>query len=797
MPAAPVLPKLVGQRVKRREDPRLIQGRGTYVDDVKIAGMQHIAFKRSDVAHGKIKKIDVSAAKAMEGVEAVFTGAEIAKFLAPMPIGTPFPSPDHRAVATDVVRFAGEPVAVVVASDRYVARDAADAIVVSYDALPAVVDPELAMTGKPTVIHDAFPNNLAVPLVPSGTGVTPDGKSVDDTAVDRAFAQAEVIIKQRMMNQRLVPNAMEPRGVVAHFEPGKGTMTIWSSTQNPHILRTMIAAMLSLGQDQVRAIAPEVGGGFGAKINIYAEEYVTAALSKQLGIPVKWIEDRSEAFVATTHGRDIIGYVELAAKRDGTVLGLKMRLIADIGAYNMLLTAAIPTLTMLMANATYDIPAIRTTLTEVFTNKTPTDAYRGAGRPEATYFVERAMDMLARELNMDPADVRRKNFIASNKFPFQTQMGAVYDSGDYAKALDAALLHSKWTDLKKERDAAKAQGRLVGLGLSMYVEVCGIGPSATLPTGGWEHAQVTVERDGRISATTGASPHGQGNETTFAQMLADQFGVPLEHVTILHGDTAVVKQGIGTFGSRSQAVGGAALHMAGAKAKSKMAKFAAALLEAHEDDLVFENGMISVKGAPARGKSFADVAGYAYIPVPLPEGLEPGVSEEAFFEPSNNTYPFGCHISMIEIDRETGEPTLLRLVAVDDAGHLINPLIVEGQIHGGLAQGIGQAMIEETVYNSDGQLVTGSFMDYALPRAIDFPRFELHSTVTPTPVNPLGAKGVGEAGTLGSTPSIVSAAVDALSEFGVKHIDMMLRPEKLWRIIHSGPRQTSGQGGQS
>jgi carbon-monoxide dehydrogenase large subunit len=563
-------------------------------------------------------------------------------------------------------------------------------------------------------------------------------------------------------------------------------MTIWSSTQNPHILRTMIAAMNGLGQDQVRAIAPEVGGGFGAKINIYAEEYVAAAISKKLGLPVKWIEDRSEAFVATIHGRDILCYLDLAAKRDGTVLGLKMRLIADIGAYNMLLTAAIPTLTMLMANATYNIPAIRTTLTEVFTNKTPTDAYRGAGRPEATYFVERAMDMLARELNMDPADVRRKNFIPKDKFPFQTQMGAVYDSGDYEKALDRALKNANWNELKKQRDAAKAQGRLVGLGLAMYVEVCGIGPSATLPTGGWEHSQVTVERDGRISATTGASPHGQGNETTFAQMLADQFGVPYEHVTIHHGDTSVVKQGIGTFGSRSQAVGGTALHMAGTKVKAKMAKFAASLLEASEEDLVFENGKIFVKGAPAKGKTFADVAGFAYIPVPLPKGLEPGLSEEAFFEPSNNTYPFGCHISMLEIDRDTGEPRLLKLVAVDDAGHLINPLIVEGQIHGGLAQGIGQALIEEVVYNSDGQLVTGSFMDYAIPRATDFPRFELDSTVTPTPVNPLGAKGVGEAGTLGSTPSIVSAAVDALSEFGVKHIDMMLRPEKLWKIIHGG-----------
>jgi carbon-monoxide dehydrogenase large subunit len=796
--STPVLPKLVGQRVKRREDPRLIQGLGTYVDDVKLVGMQHMALKRSDVAHGRITSIDVSAAQAMDGVEAVYTGKQIAEFLAPMPIGTPFPSPEHRAVATDVVRFTGEPVAVVIAADRYLARDAADAIVVSYDPLPAVIDTEQAMTGKPTQIHKDFANNLAVPLIPSGTGVAPDGSAMDDTAINKAFAEAEVVISQRMINHRLAPSAMEPRGVVAHYEPGKGTMTIWSSTQNPHILRTMIAAMNGMGQDQVRAIAPEVGGGFGAKINIYAEEYVAAAVSKKLGLPVKWIEDRSEAFVATIHGRDILCYLDLAARRDGKVLGLKMRLIADIGAYNMLLTAAIPTLTMLMANATYDIPAIRATLTEVFTNKTPTDAYRGAGRPEATYFVERGMDMLARELNMDPAEVRRKNFIPKDKFPFATQMGAVYDSGDYEKALDRALKNANWTELKKQRDAAKAQGRLVGLGLAMYVEVCGIGPSASLPTGGWEHSQVTVERDGRISATTGASPHGQGNETTFAQMLADQFGVPFEHVTIQHGDTSVVKQGIGTFGSRSQAVGGTALHMAGTKVKAKMAKFAAALMEADEADLVFENGRIFVKGAPATGKTFAEVSNYAYIPVPLPQGLEPGLSEEAFFEPSNNTYPFGCHISMLEIDRDTGEPRLLKLVAVDDAGHLINPLIVEGQIHGGLAQGIGQALVEEVVYNSDGQLVTGSFMDYAIPRSTDFPRFELDATVTPTPVNPLGAKGVGEAGTLGSTPSIVNAAVDALSEFGVKHIDMMLRPEKLWRIIHGqAPRQGSGQGGHA
>jgi aerobic carbon-monoxide dehydrogenase large subunit len=787
MATVPVLPKLVGQRVKRREDPRLIQGRATYVDDLKIAGMQHMAFKRSDVAHARIRSIDTSAAEAMEGVEAVFTGSQLAQFVKPMPIGTPFASPEHRPAAVDVVRYAGEPVAVVVARDRYVARDAADAIIVEYETLPAVVDPELAMSGKPTVIHEAFPNNIALPLVPSGTGVSADGKTADESALDKAFAEAEVVVSQRMVNQRLVPSSIEPRGVVAHYEPGKDVLTIWSSTQNPHILRTMIAGMTGLGEHQVRSIAPEVGGGFGAKINIYAEEYIAACISKRLGLPVKWTEDRSEAFVATTHGRDIIGYVELAATRDGKVTGLKLRLIADIGAYNMLLTAAIPTLTMLMASATYDIPAVRATVTEVFTNKTPTDAYRGAGRPEATYFVERAMDMLARQLKMDPAELRRRNFIRADQFPFTTQTGAIYDSGDYEKALDAALKAADWPRLQLERDAAKAQGRLVGLGLSMYVEVCGIGPSSSLPTGGWEHAHVTIERDGRITATTGTSPHGQGNETTFAQMLADQFGVPFEHITILHGDTAVVKQGIGTFGSRSQAVGGTALYMAGSKVKAKMAKFAASLLEAHEDDLVFQGGKVAVKGAPAASLDFQHIAAFAYLPVPLPQGIdEPGLSADAYFEPPNNTYPFGCHIAMLEIDRETGEPRLLKLIAADDAGNLINPLIVEGQIHGGVAQGIGQALVEEAVYNDDGQLLTGSFMDYALPRATDFPRFELHSTVTPTPINPLGAKGVGEAGTLGSTPSVVNAAVDALSEFGVKHVDMMLRPEKLWRIIHGG-----------
>lgn len=788
-----ITPKMVGARIKRREDPRLIQGKATYVDDIKLPGMLHLAFKRSDVAHGVIRGIDVSAAVAMPGVELVITGAELKEFLPPMPIGTPFPSPDHYSVAVDRVRYQGEPVAVVVAANRYLARDAADAIVVDIEPLPAVIDPERAMTAEPALVHEGFPNNLAVPYVPGGTGFDPVAGTVDNTAVDAAFAEADFVLSQRMHNQRLAPTAMEPRGVVAHYEPGKDYLTIWSSTQNPHILKTFVAALSGTPDNQVRAIAPEVGGGFGCKINIYGEDYVAAALSKKLGRPLKWIEDRSEAFMATIHGRDIIAYVDIAGKNDGRVTGLKIRLIADIGAYNMILTAAIPTLTMLMLNGTYDIPAIRAELTEVFTNKAPTDAYRGAGRPEGTYFVERAMDMVARHLNMDPAEVKRMNFIKPDQFPFTTQMGAVYDSGDYEKALNLALKNADWEGLKRERDAARADGRIVGLGLAFYVEVCGLGPSASLPTGGWEFSSVTVERSGKITATTGASPHGQGNETTFSQMLGDQFGIPMEDVTILHGDTAVVKQGIGTFGSRSQAVGGTALLKAGEKVKDKMAKFAAAMMNPNEEmnteDLVFEGGRIFVKDSPGTSVGFSDVAAYAYVPVPLPPGMDPGLSDQAFWEPSNNTYPFGCHISMLEIDRETGEPKLLKMVVVDDAGVIVNPLIVEGQIHGGLAQGIGQAMIEEVVYDEDGQLITGSFMDYGIPRATDFPWFELDKTVTPTPVNPLGAKGVGEAGTLGSTPCIVNAAVDALAPFGVKHIDMMLRPEKLWRIINEGVQE--------
>ena len=778
--------QLVGQRVRRREDPRLVRGHGTYVDDVKLPGMLHLAFRRSDVAHGAIRSIDTAAAEAMPGVELVLTGAQLAEALPPMPVATPFPAPDHHSVAPERVRYVGEPVAVVVASDRYTAADAAAAIEVDIEELPAVVDPERAMAGDPATIHEAFANNLAVPFAPAGTGVNPETLEVEDeTALEQAFARAAVTVSQRMVSQRLAPNAMEPRGVVAHWEPGKDELTVWSTTQNPHIARTLLAAILGLGQHQVRVIAPDVGGGFGSKINVYGEDFAAAAVSRRLGRPVKWIEDRSEAFQTTIHGRDVICYLDLAADGEGKVLAVKMRLIADIGAYEMVLTAAIPTLVAFMISGVYQIPVVRCDLTEVFTNKMPTDAYRGAGRPEGIYFLERGMDMLAAELGLDPAEVRRRNFIQPDQFPYTTAGGMTYDSGEYERTLDRALENAGWERMKAERDAARAEGRLVGLGLSFYTEICGFGPSAAMPTVGlWEHASVSVERDGKVRATSGASSHGQGHETTFAQMLADDLGVPMDDITIVHGDTGQVREGTGTFGSRSQVVGGTALLLASGKVKEKMRRFAAQMLETQPGDLGFRDGMIGPAGREDTGVPFADVAGFAYIPLPLPPDTEPGLSEEAFWEPEGFTWPFGCYISQVEIDRETGELRLQRFVGVDDCGNVVNPLIVAGQIHGGIAQGVGQALTEEAVYDeASGQLLTGSFMDYAIPRARDFPRFELDHTVTPSPLNPLGVKGIGEAGTIGSTPSIVAAAADAL---GVRHIDMMLRPEKLWRAIQEG-----------
>ena len=778
--------KAVGQRIKRTEDPQLLQGLGTFVDDVTLPGMLHIAFRRSDVAHGRIVRIGTAAAEAMPGVELVLTGAQLRDLVPPQPILTPFPHPDLWSVVPEQVNYVGDPVAVVVAADRYLARDAADAIEVEIEELPAVVDPEVAMEGQPTVIHPAFENNLAVPLIPSGTGVDLAAGSIDNSAIDAALSAADVVISQRMVSQRLAPSPIEGRGVVAHFDRGKADLTVWLSCQAPHLARTWIADNAGLGEQQVRVIAPEVGGGFGAKAAVYGEGYVAVYLTRRLGRPVKWIEDRSEAFMATTHGRDLIGYIDLAAQNDGAITGLRVKIIADIGAYQTLFGAAIPTFTQAMLSGVYTVPAIRADLTDVFANKTPTDAYRGAGRPEGIYFVERAVDMLAAKLDMDPAELRRKNFIQPGQFPFETQAGSVYDSGEYERLLDKTLELADWEGLKTARDAARAEGRIVGVGMAYYVEVCGIGPTSHFPPGGWEHGSVTVTRSGAISATTGASAHGQGHETTFAQLLPDEFGVPMETISILHGDTAVSKQGTGTFGSRSLVVGGTVLKIAAAQVKEKMSRFAALMMEVQAEDLVHANARITVAGSDDPGLSFAEVAAYAYAPPVLPRETQPGLSEEAFWEPEGTTYPFGCYIVQVEIDRDTGEVRLDKLVGVDDCGNIINPLIVDGQIHGGLAQGIGQALMEQVVYDEHGQLITGSFMDYTMPHASDLPRFELGSTVTPTPVNPLGAKGVGEAGTIGSTPAIANAVADALRPFGVTHVDIPFTPEKIWELIRDG-----------
>ena len=774
--------KLVGQRVKRVEDANLLLGRGNFTDDIRLPGMLHLAFVRGDVAHARIRSIDTAAAEALDGVVAVFTGAQLQADMAPMPIITPFPAPDHYPITPDKVRHVGDPIAVVAASDRYIARDAADAIVVDYEILPAVVDPELALTGEPDLVHDDFPNNLAV-TSRSGTGANQETGECDDTRVDEAFANADVVVSQRMESQRLAPTCMEPRGVVAHFEAAKGDLTVWTSTQTPHWVRQYLAEGTGIGEHKIRVIAPDVGGGFGAK-KIYGEDFAAAVVSKKLGLPVKWIEDRSEAFMTTTHGRGQIGYVDLAATTEGKIQAVRVRIIADIGAYEMLATAFVPTLTMTLLSSLYDIPVIRAELTEAFTNKMPTDAYRGAGRPEGVYYVERTLDILARQLDIDPAEIRRRNFIQPQQFPFTTQAGAVYDSGEYERLLDTLLQHVGWEDRKAQRDAARKEGRLVGLGLAGYIEVCGLGPSSVMPTGGWEWGSITVQRSGEIIANTGSSSHGQGHETTFAQLLADEFGgIPMQDITLLHGDTAVSRQGIGTFGSRSQVVGGTALMKAAGKIREKMARFAALMLEAQPQDIVFQGGTIGLKDHPESALPFADVAAYAYIPVQLPRDTEPGLSEEAFWEPERTNYPFGAYLVQVEIDPGTGEIEMQNLWGCDDCGLIVNPLIVEGQIHGGIAQGIGQSWLEGVVYDDEGQLLTGSFMDYTIPRASDFPHFDLTGTVTPSPLNPLGAKGIGEAGTIGAGPAFSNAVVDALSPFGITHIEMPTHPNRVWRLI--------------
>lgn len=766
--------RYVGQAMKRKEDPRLISGTSTYVDDIVMPGMLHMAVARSIHAHARIRRVDTSRAQKLPGVVTVVTGEEVGAHCGPVPCGASIPNmknAQRQLLAVDKVRFVGEPVAAVVATDKYIARDAADLIEIDYEPLPAVVNPEKAMDPSSPLLYDEFSDNIAYTF------------GFESGNTDEAFSNADVVVKERLINQRLAPLAMEPRGVVATYQMPDNELVVWSSTQVPHILRTLLAVMLRVPENRTRVIAPEVGGGFGSKIDVYAEDGLVGYLAKKTGRPVKWIEGRRENIAATIHGRDQIDDVELALKNDGTILGMRVKAIADLGAFYSLFTPMIPTLTGLLAPGCYKVPALKFDQVGVLTNKMATDAYRGAGRPEATYLIERIVDVAAQKLKMDPAEIRRKNFPKPEEFPFKTSGGVVYDSANYEAALDRALENADYKGLRRKQAELRKQGKYMGIGLSSYVEICAMGPSAAIPGGGWEAGCVRIERTGKVTVLTGASPHGQGQETTFAQIVADEFGLEPDDVVTIHGDTARVASGVGTFGSRGTAVGGTAMYLAAQDLKNKMKKIAGHLLEVPAEQIEFEAGKLVVKGDPSRSMTFNEVVAVAYNAVKLPPGVEPGLDATRFFEPSNFTFPFGTHVCVVELDDETGEPKITKYVAVDDCGNVINPLLVEGQVHGGLVQGIGQALHEEVVYDENGQLLTGSLMDYAVPRAHDFPEFELDRTVTPSPVNPLGVKGVGEAGTIGSTPAVVNAVVDALAPFGITHIDMPIRSEKVWKIL--------------
>ncbi|WP_069803041.1 xanthine dehydrogenase family protein molybdopterin-binding subunit [Thermogemmatispora onikobensis] len=776
---------LVGTPIKRREDPRLITGQATYVDDLKLPGMLYMAVLRSPYGHARIRSINTEAAKQAPGVVAVYTAQDLKGVVGTIPVAAPLPPHITNGMgrrgplAEGKVRFFGDPVAVVIAESRYGARDALDLIEVDYEPLPAVVDPEKAAQPDAPLLYEEFGTNVAASVRPP----------TDE--IDRVFAETQanggVVVKQRIVNQRLAPSPMETRGVVAEFRKADRTLTIWSSSQIPHLLRNYLAEQLGLPQHQVRVIVPEVGGGFGCKLNIYPEEALAAFAAMKTGRPVKWIEDRSENLAVTIHGRDQIDYVEVAATREGKITGLKVHVVSDLGAYLQFFTDVIAiAFTLPMICGCYDIPVAYGSCDIVFTNKAPTDAYRGAGRPEAAYIAERAVDLVAHALGKDPAEVRMINFVKPEQFPHKMATGTVYDSGNYQLALEKAMQLIGYQQLRAEQAQKRAQGKLMGIGISSYVEICGIGPKGLTPFGLYESARVRVDQSGDVLIYTGASPHGQGEETTFAQIAADEFGIPIERVLVLHGDTDSTPEGRGTYGSRTTAVGGTAVYNAVQKLKEKMKQIAAHMLEASPADVTLEDGKFSVTGAPQKAVTFAEVAAAANFSNTLPPGIEPGLETTVFFEPEACTFPFGTHICVVEIDKDTGEVHLRRYVAVDDCGRQLNPLLVAGQIHGGIVQGVGQALFEGVVYDENGQLLTSTFMDYAMPLASELPPFELDHTVTPTPYNPLGVKGVGEAGTIAATPAVAAAVADAL---GLPHVDIPLTPERIWRIIQQQQAQ--------
>jgi carbon-monoxide dehydrogenase large subunit len=774
---------MIGAKIHRREDPRLITGHGRYVDDQSRTGLLHMTVVRSPMAHGRIRSIDPSEAKRAPGVVAVLTHTDFKPHITgALPVSASFVAdkkfvPDQYPIAFDEVVYQGEPVAVVLAAERYQAADAAALVQVDYEALPVVMDIEAAMRPDSPKVHSRAADNIGWDLTYSAEA-------------DQAFGEADVRIKQRILQQRLLGIAIESRAVIADYDPYDKRLTLWTSSQVPHFIRLFVGGALGLAESQVRVVGgPDVGGAFGTKIRPYPEEYLAAAASKIVGSPVKWVEGRSENLVATTHGRGEIFDIEVAAKRDGTLLGLKVTQLLDIGAYQGVF-GAFQAVACLLAGGPYIWKQIASRTVGILTNKTSTDPYRGAGRPEATHLVERAVDLVAHEIGMDPAELRRKNF--ARDFPFTNNFGLSYDSGDYATTLDRALELAGYTQLRQRQAELREQGRYLGIGLSTYVEICGLGPSAaTAPAAGValvESAQVRVHPAGGVTVYAGTHSHGQGHDTTFAQIAADTLGVPYDSIEVLHGDTAQgPAMGYGTYGSRSAAVGGMAVLRSSQKVVEKARKLAAHLMEAAEEDLVFDQGRFYVRGSPDTAKTIGEVA-FATYGADLPPGMEHGLEAVSYFDPPNFTWPFGAHVCVVEVDPETGHVKLEKYVAVDDCGNVINPMIVEGQIHGGIAQGIAQALFEEVVYTPDGSLATGTLLDYMVPTANEMPEYAFDRTVTPSPTNELGVKGIGEAGTIASSAAVINAICDALAPLGIKHVDMPASPDRLWKQMKEARR---------
>jgi carbon-monoxide dehydrogenase large subunit len=783
-----------GKSIRRYEDPRFIQGRGKYVANLTLPNMAYLAIKRSPHAHARIKGIDTSAAEALDGVIGVVTKEDMlaeASPCGPLPCGWLVPGanvPQNNVFQVDKVRHVGDRVIAIVAETAAIAQDAIDLIEVDYDPLPAVVDARQAMQPEAPLVHDSVPNNVSY-----------EWELGDKEATDRAFAEADHVVELELVNQRLIATAMEPRACVAQWNAFGEDMTLWTTSQNPHLTRVVMSAFtFTLPEQKLRVISPDVGGGFGTKIPNYPEEVITPLAAMKFNRPVKWVATRTESAMSDTQGRDHITKARLAFNNDGTVTGLSVETWANNGAYLSLVAPLIPTaLYVTLLSGLYKIPGIYGKVYGTLTNTVWVDAYRGAGRPEAAYVVERLMDLAANELGVDRLEFRRHNLIPVNEFPYQTPVAFVYDSGNYQALFDSVEALADYKGLLAEQAKGRAEGRLVGIGVTGSIEASGPAPSAIAGalggvTGFWESGGIRVHATGKVTALTGAHTHGQGHETTFRQIVADQLGASLDDIDIAHGDTAVVANGMGTYGSRSTSVGGSALVVSSQRVIAKMKKIAAHQLEAAEEDLVYDTASANfhVKGAPDQAKGFGEIAFAAYTAHNLPEDVEPGLEENAYYDPNNFTFPNSAHIALVEVDKDTGAITILRYAGVDDVGTIINPMIVEGQIIGGIAQGVGQALWEEAVYDDNGQLLTGSLMDYAIPRADGFPSIQVATNVTPSPHNPLGVKGAGEMGTIAATPTIANAVMDALSPLGVRHIDLPLTPEKVWQAI-----QASSNGG--